>query len=241
MDQKGVSASFAELIGTFLLTLFIAIAVSDATGLKVTDFAVIGLVHAFVLSMLVATLGGASGGHFNPAVTIALAVLRKITLKDALVYVVLQMAGAILAVLLVDVLFAAPADVANFGAPVVNETLASSREAGILGELIGTFALMFAIMGMAVNPRNDQSWAPWIIGATLGAAVFTIGPITGGAFNPARAFGPALFGSAFDGFGTWVLIYWVGPVVGAVLAALTYQALIIRPAASLRPVDKLES
>src|SRR3954465_13629465 len=78
MEDRGLSAYAAELIGTMLLVLFIGSILSTATGLGVTDFAVIGLLHVFVLAMLVATLGGVSGAHFNPAVTIALATARRL-------------------------------------------------------------------------------------------------------------------------------------------------------------------
>ena len=75
MEERGTPAYVAEFIGTFFLVLFVCMVVTlnSAGGLGVTDFAVIGLVHAFVLAMLVYTLGGTSGAHFNPAVTASLA------------------------------------------------------------------------------------------------------------------------------------------------------------------------
>src|SRR5437764_4639260 len=105
MEDRGPSAYAAELIGTLLLVLFIGSILSTASGLGVTDFAVIGLLHVFVLGMLVATLGGTSGAHFNPAVTIALAAIRKIRLPDAAIYIVVHLAGALLAALIVKLIF----------------------------------------------------------------------------------------------------------------------------------------
>ena len=86
---------------------------------------------------------------------------------------------------------------------------------------------------MVANPRGDRSWAPLVIGATLGLAVMCIAPLTGAGLNPARAFGPALWGG-FGPAGDWLLAFVVGPVVGAVLAANLYTVLVInrQPAAA---------
>src|SRR5262245_44118532 len=99
MENRETRAYVAELLGTFLLVLFICFVVSvNSEGvLNLTDFAVVGLLHFFVLAVLVATLGGISGCHLNPAVTLTVAALRKIKPGDAVVYIVLQFAGAILA------------------------------------------------------------------------------------------------------------------------------------------------
>jgi len=106
VEERGTPAYVAEFIGTFFLVLFVCMVVTlnSAGGLGVTDFAVIGLVHAFVLAMLVYTLGGTSGAHFNPAVTAALAALRKITLIDATIYWLVQLAGAVAAALVTKLL-----------------------------------------------------------------------------------------------------------------------------------------
>jgi MIP family channel proteins len=245
IERKGPEAYAAEFVGTFLLVLFIGIilASNSGAGLGFTDFAVVGLLHAFVLTMLVATLGGASGAHFNPAVTVTLTALRKITPADALVYIVVQLAGAVAAALVVKVLLTNPADATNYGATAINDKFLSSNGAGFLAELIGTFALMWAIMGMAVNPRGDRNWAPFVIGATLGFAVMAMGPLTGAGLNPARAFGPALVGDAFGGFGTFLFVYVLGPIVGAMLAGVGYHALVLAPQdrePGDRPIDKLD-
>jgi MIP family channel proteins len=242
MEQKGASAYIAELIGTFLLVLFIGIilASNSGAGLGFTDFAVVGLLHAFVLSMLVATLGGTSGAHFNPAVTVTLTALRKISPVDAAIYIVMQLVGAVAAALVVKVLITGAADATNYGATAVNPKFLSSDGAGFLAELLGTFVLMWAIVGTAVNPRGDRNWAPWIIGASLGFAVMAMGPLTGAGLNPARAFGPALVGDAFNGGGTFLFVYVLGPVVGALLAGIGYHALVIAPAEGVKPIEKLD-
>lgn len=243
MERRGTSAYVAELIGTFFLTLFIAlvVTVNSEGGIGYTDLTVVGLLHAFVLMMIIATIGGASGAHVNPAVTIALAAVRKIAPVDAAIYILVQLAGAVLAVLVVKLMIQdGSADAANFGAPAVSENfLDGNGPAGFLGEALGTFALMWAIMGVAVNPTAAKDWAPLVIGATLGFAVFTIGPMTGGSFNPARAFGPALISGEFGDAGRFVLAYVLGPIAGALAAAFAYQAAILRDRPSERPIDKL--
>lgn len=246
IEPRGTAAYGAELVGTFLLVLFVGLilASNSQAGLGFTDFAVIGLLHAFVLMMLIATLGGTSGGHFNPAVSVTLAALRKITWADAAVYILLQIAGAIAAALVVKVMLTGSADATNYGATGLNDAFLASDGAGFLAELVGTFALMWAIMGTAVNPRGERSWAPLVIGATLGFAVMAIGPLTGAGLNPARAFGPALVGDAFGGAGTFLLVYLLAPVVGALLAGIGYTALVLnaqRPGGGVRPVDRLDA
>lgn len=243
MERRGTSAYAAELIGTFFLVLFIALAVTvnSEAGLGYTDVAVVGLVHAFALMMVVASIGGASGAHVNPAVTIALAAVRRIGPVDAAIYVLVQIAGAILAVLVVKLMIQdGSADAANFGAPAVAENFLDGKAAaGMLGEALGTFALVWAIMGVAVNPTAAKAWAPLVIGATLGLAVFTIGPMTGGSFNPARAIGPALISGEFGDGAKFLLAYVVGPIAGGLAAAFAYQATVLRDRPSTRPIDKL--
>jgi glycerol uptake facilitator-like aquaporin len=92
-------------------------------------------------------------------------------------------------------------------------------------EMLGTFLLVIVICAVAFNPRARQEWAPLAIGATLGFAVMIFGPLTGGSFNPARWFGPALIGDEFGG----VWPYLVGPVVGCLLAAAVYRFVIAGP------------
>lgn len=229
MQDRGLAAYIAELLGTFFLvfavgtvvTLFVATSPDAQQG---SDFAVVGLVHAFVLFGLIMAFGAASGGHFNPAITVAAAALRRIDPLDAVVYVLAQLSGGVLGALLVKGLLLDEGRLANYGAATVSPLLGSDFQ-GMVVEAIGTFLLVLVVCAVAFNPRARQEWAPLAIGTTLGFAVMIFGPLTGGSLNPARWFGPALIGDEFSG--AW--LYIVGPLVGALLAALVYRFVIAGP------------
>jgi MIP family channel proteins len=244
LARRGPDAYAAELIGTLILVFFIGTIVSmnSAEGLGFTDWSVIGLLHFLVLAMLVYTLGHASGAHFNPAVTVTLAALRKISPIDAAIYILLQIIGALLGAYLVKLLLLDEGDAAGYGATTISDQFLQGEPlSGFLAELIGTFALMWAIMGVAVNPKGARDWAGLIIGGTLGFAVMAMGPLTGAGLNPARALGPSVAGGGEE-VGDFIVAYVLGPTVGALLAGILYTALILAPegrAPGRRPVDTL--
>jgi MIP family channel proteins len=228
VEERGSPAYVAEFLGTFLLVFFIAttVTLNSADGLGFTDWAVIGLVHVFVLAMLVYTLGGTSGGHFNPAVTAGVLAVRKISSADALVYWLVQLAGGVAAALVTKLLLLDEGRAANYGATTVSEKFLQGKPLpGLVAEIIGAFVLMWAVMGTAVNPRGEKAWAGLVIGIALGLGVMTLGPLSGAGFNPARWFGPAIVSGDFADF--W--IYIVGPLLGALVAALGYRALVLSP------------
>jgi MIP family channel proteins len=228
IEQRSPAAYVAEFIGTFVLVFAVTLGVSlfinpQGTG---SDWAVVGLVHFLVLFMIVMTIGSVSGAHVNPAVTLALLALRKIRPNDAAIYILLQLAGGVAGALMTKFLLIDDlADQQNLGAVSLNLSLLGSDFAGFVAELLGTFFLMWAIVAVAVNPRAARDWSGLAIGGTLGFAVLIIGPLTGAALNPARWFGPALVNG--DVFDNTPLIYIFGPIVGAVLAALTYWYLFV--------------
>ena len=240
-EQRGPAAYVAELLGTFALVFLITAAVSlfvlppqpSAPGLPPTqpfiDFSVIGLVHVFVLFLLIQTLAGISGAHFNPAVTLALAAIRRIGPVDALFYLVAQLAGAIAGAFLTKALLLDEGEGIKYGALFVNDRIDEAILPGMVVEGLGTFFLVFAIVGVAVNPTAVKEWAGLTIGATLGLIVMVFAPLTGAGFNPARAFGPALAAGDFGGADQFLLVYVLAPVIGAVLAAYLYLTLFIAP------------
>ncbi len=231
LARRGPEAYVAELVGTLMLVFFVGtiVTVHSQGVLGVTDWAVIGLVHFLLLAMLIHTLGGASGGHFNPAVTATLAALRKIGPVDAAIYVVLQLVGALLGALLVKLILNDEGDAVGYGTPLIGDPLDGEALSGFLVEAIGTFALMWAIMGVAVNPKGARDWAGLTIGGTLGFAVMCFGPLTGAGLNPARSLAPSVIGGG-EAFGEFLVAYTLGPLVGALLAGMLYTAGILGPA-----------
>ena len=239
--DRGTSAYIAEFIGTFALVLFVTLVVSQfnvatPAGSPVApfiDWTVIGLVHVFVLFFMIQTLALVSGAHFNPAITAALTVIREIKPIDAAIYIVVQLAGATLGALCTKALLDdyANADAVNFGAVGISDRLGGEVFWGGLSvELLGTFFLVWAVVGVAVNPRSDRGWAALVIGGTLGLLVMVAGPLTGAGFNPARAFGPALVsGEWAGGADDFIITYVLAPVIGGVLGALTYFRMVIVP------------
>lgn len=228
MQDRGLAAYIAELIGTFFLVLIVGsvvtlyVSVGGAAAQFGSDFAVVGLAHALVLFLLVTAFGNVSGGHFNPAVTLAAWVMKKIDGVDGVVYVLAQLSGGVLGALLVKGLLLDEGRAGGYGAADVSPLL-SGDFAGMVVEALGTFLLVLAVIAtaMSVN-RALRQWAPLVIGTTLGFVVMVFGPLTGASVNPARWFGPALIGDEFGG----VWPYLVGPIVGALLAVAVYRIVI---------------
>jgi len=184
-----------------------------------TDFAVVGLVHAFLLFGLIVMFGVVSGGHFNPAVTLAAAAIKRISPIDALIYILVQLIGGVAGAFLTKGLLLDEGRATHWGTPQVSGLLSGNVAGGIV-EAVGTFCLALVILAAVFSKKSFKDWAPLAIGTTLGFIVMVGGPLSGGSFNPARWFGPALAGNAFNG--SWWL-YIVGPIVGSLLAAAVFK------------------
>ena len=228
MQDRGLAAYVAELVGTLLLTFAICTVVvlyvaTSANAQSGSDFAVVGLVHGLVLFGLIITLGAASGGHFNPVVTLAAAILRRIDPVDAAVYILAQLSGGVLGALLVKGLLLDEGRASHYGAATISPIL-GHEYLGAIVEGIGAFLLVLAVCAVALNPRARHEWAPLAIGLTLGLDAMIFGPLTGSAVNPARWFGPALATGEWTDWWVWV----VGPVAGGVIAAVTYWTAFLR-------------
>jgi MIP family channel proteins len=226
VQDRGLAAYIAELVGTLLLVFFITSAVTlfVATGNQAqfgSDFAVIGLVHAFLLFGLVVMFGAVSGGHFNPVVTLAAAVVRRIDPIDAVIYILAQLSGGVLGALLTKALLVDEGRAGHYGAAQVSSLLGSNFQGAIV-EAIGAFCLVLVVLVALFSAKGARDWAPLAYGTTLGFIVMVGGPLTVGAFNPARWFGPALVGNTWGG----VWPYVVGPIVGALVAALIFRFVI---------------
>ena len=223
MQERGLAAYLAELIGTFLLVFFVVtvVVLFVATGNQAqfgSDFAVVGLVHAFLLFGLIVMFGVVSGGHFNPAVTLAAAAIRRIAPIDALIYILAQLSGGVLGALLAKGLLVDEGRATNYAAAQLTGVLGGNFQ-GMIVEGIGTFCLVLVILAAVFSRKSFKEWAPLAIGTTLGFIVMVGGPLTGGAFNPARWFGPALVANEWGS----VWPYLLGPILGSLLAAGVFR------------------
>jgi MIP family channel proteins len=223
VQQRGLAAYLAELIGTFLLVFFIVsvVVLYVATGNQPqfgTDFAVVGLVHAFLLFGLIVMFGVVSGGHFNPAVTLAAAAIKRIAPVDALIYMLAQLFGGVLGALLAKGLLVDEGRATSYAAAQVSGLLGGNFQ-GMIVEGVGTFCLVLVILAAVFSKKSFKEWAPLAIGTTLGFIVMVGGPLTGGSFNPARWFGPALVANEWGS----VWPYLLGPIVGSLLAAGVFK------------------
>jgi MIP family channel proteins len=219
--------AIAEFVGTFTL-IFIgggAGAVSASVfGLHAGyTLVAIALANGLAIGIMVTNLGHISGGHFNPAITLGFVATRRIAMSVAVAYWLAQFAGAVIAALALRwfvhkpaVLGAVPAVAHGFGAGK-----------GLVVEMVLTFFLVWAVWATAVDPRGAfKMIAGLAIGLTISIDVLMGGPLTGAAMNPARAFGPQLAANFWaDGW-----IYYLGPALGALVAALGYEYLYLKPA-----------
>jgi aquaporin TIP len=211
----------AEFVGAFTL-IFIGGGAGIASG---NDIVAVALANGLAIAIMVSNLGHISGGHFNPAITLAFLLARRIAAPLAAVYWLAQLAGAVAAALLLRGIFPGEAGLGSVPhAPAISDGKA------FLVEIVLTFFLVWSVWATAVDPRGAfKSIAGLAIGLTITMDVFMGGPLTGAAMNPARAFGPELV----QNFWGEAWIYYLGPALGAVIAAALYEYLYLRPA---RPV-----
>jgi glycerol uptake facilitator protein len=232
VQDRGLAAYIAELVGTLFLvfvigtviSLYLSTSPASQTG---SDFAVISLAQGFVLFLLIIALGQVSGGHFNPAITTAAWAMRRIDPVDAVVYILAQLSGAVLGALLVKGILLDEGRASDYGAAKISPLLQGAFAAGVV-EALGTFLLVLAVCAVAFNPRARQEWAPLAVGLTLAFDVMIFGPLTGASVNPARWFGPALIGDAFGDFSD-IWPYVIGPLVGALFAVGMFRFVIAGP------------
>jgi aquaporin TIP len=216
----------AEFVGTFTL-IFIGGGAGIASG---HDIVAVAFANGLAIAIMVTNLGHISGGHFNPSITLAFLVTRRIKAALAAVYWASQLLGAIAAAALLRAIFP------HIGDAIPNAPGISDGKA-LLVEIVLTFFLVWAVWATAVDIRGAfKSIAGLAIGLTITMDVFMGGPLTGAAMNPARAFGPELIGNFWGN--AWV--YWVGPIIGALIAGVGYEWLYLRPAREA-PVGTAES
>ncbi|KAK7324939.1 hypothetical protein VNO77_28906 [Canavalia gladiata] len=236
-------AAIAEFIATLLFLYITVLTIigykrqSDTTiqgNTECDGVGILGIAWAFggMIFILVYCTAGISGGHINPAVTFGLFVGRKVSLIRALLYMIAQCAGAICGAGLAKGFQKAYYNRYGGGVNLVSDGYNKGTALG--AEIIGTFVLVYTVFS-ATDPKRSarDSHVPVLAPLPIGFAVFMVHlatiPVTGTGINPARSFGPAVI---FNKDKAWddQWIYWVGPFVGAAVAAF-YHQYILRAAA----------
>ena len=204
----------AEFIGTFTI-VFAPVAVGASAALGHVDHGLLiaALVSGLPVLAMIYALGPICAAHFNPAVTLGFALARRFPWKFVLPYWAAQMLGSVAAAGLPS------------GAHIPADSSAIVRNLGM--EMTISATLMFVIISVATDRRIHGTIPALAIGFTVVVGVLVGGPITGGSMNPARSFGPALFASGAALTSYW--LYVVGPMVGASIAALLYEAIRLEP------------
>ena len=220
----------AEFLGTAFL-VYVGAGSAAATGViaagthvpfSMAQLGVISFAFMLVIVGVVYAIGHISGGHINPAVTLALAVTGKFAWREVPGYVAAQVAGALAGALGIVVTLGKAATVAA-GGGVTSYAAGTGFGRGTLIEAIGTFMLVFVIFGV-IDKRAVPGWAPMAIGSAVFAIIIIVGPATGAAINPARYLGPLIWQSAFGGAASWgqAPAYIIGELAGGVLGGLAY-------------------
>jgi len=226
-----MQASLAEGIGTFALVFAGtgAVVINAVTGGGVSHVG-IAITFGLIIFTMISALGHISGAHFNPAVTLAFAVAGHFPRRHILPYVMAQTGGAIVASVLVRVLFG---NVASLGATIpLRDNIGlggavfahGSDIQSLVVEIILTFFLMLVITSVATDARAVTRAAAFAIGGAVGLEAMFAGPISGASMNPARSLAPALVSGNF----TSLWLYIAGPIIGALLGAFTYRLLTER-------------
>jgi aquaporin TIP len=217
----------AEFVGVFALvfvgsgSIMMARYTTAATPLILAATA-----HGLILAVMVTATMRISG-HLNPAVTIGFLATRRIEPLMAAIYIVAQILGAIVAAYaLKGVVPSALFEAARGGGQAIASDVTLGQ--AFTMEMIATFFLAFVVFGTAVDPGAPKVGG-FAIGLTVAADILAIGPLTGASMNPARSIGPAVATGIFEG----QAVYWAGPIVGGVAAALIYEFLFLRRAPEL--------
>lgn len=206
--------NIAELLGTFAIVFSGCGAVMVASRFPgVMPPMGVPIIFGIVVTIMIYSLGHLSGAHFNPAVTLAFALIKKFSWSEVPFYLISQVLGAFLAIILLK--FMLPMGEA-FGATFPSGITPYQAFAW---EFLMTFFLMFVVMGVATDSRAQGVMAGLAIGATVTLNALVGGPITGASMNPARSFAPNFFEGRMDVL--W--IYWTAPFLGAVAAAFLYE------------------
>jgi len=220
--MNSIKKYVAEFIGTFVLVLFACgtASVVGCDSVLGAGYLTVALAFGLVIVAMAYSIGNISGCHINPAVSIAMLVSKKLTVKDFICYIVAQFAGAIAGAGVLKYILTDGID--KTGALGSNALFQGDVIKSIIIEILLTFVFVVAILGVTSKIENGTV-AGLVIGLSL-TLVHLLGiGLTGTSVNPARSFGPALLAGGDALSNVWVFI--VAPLIGGVLAALVYNFL----------------
>lgn len=229
METKPFTKYIAELIGTMVLVLIGCGSAVIAGG----NVGFLGISFAFGVAVLVMvyTIGPISGCHINPAITLSMLVVKKINAKDALMYVLFQIIGAIIGA---GILYLIAAGVSGYSVSVnglgqngydTHSPGGYSMISGIIAEVVFTAIFLIVILG-STHKNAPAGFAGIAIGFTLFLIHIVVIPVTGTSVNPARSIGPAVFVGGDALVQLWVFI--VAPIVGGIIGAGIWKLLLDR-------------
>ena len=214
----------AEALGTFLFFFlgFSGVAIVVDIGVDAISPLGVAVGFGFGVTLAIAAFGHLSGGHFNPAVSVGLAVAGRFPAREVVPYWVAQLVGGFGAVLVMAIVYSSD----------VTDALHTQPGSGIdswaalVLEIIATALFVWVILTVATDER--AAWngvmAPLLIGLFIFTAAVTVGPASGGSFNPARSLDPVLYNQEWSD----VWIYLVGPLAGGVIGGAIWAALCLR-------------
>jgi len=206
LAKETMKKYLAEFIGTFFLILTIGLTVNSVTAIMAP------VAIGCILIVMIYACGHISGAHFNPAVTLAILIRKKIGISDAIPYILFQLAGAAAASYMCIYL--------NSDKPAT-EIMPLSIARSVVAEIVGTFVLVFVILNVATAKATaGNMYFGLAIGLTVTAMAYSLGSISGGAFNPAVALATSLM-KMTAWYDIWIFL--VGNFSGAILAAVLFN------------------
>jgi MIP family channel proteins len=236
-SPAALKAALAELLATALF-IFLGVGSIAAFILTAPDvgggIVIIAASFGFAIALLAAGAGPISGGHINPAVTFAMLITGQITVTRAGMYIVAQLVGAAIGALLLRLFLTDEvlAQIPGAGGNAISDIAVTSNLAAVGIEATMTFLLVWTIFATAVSPRGSGNLAPLFIGFAVFVLHLVTIPLTGSGVNPARTFGPALMlPEVAEGLpGRWEdwWVYYVGPLIGAAVAAIGFWVLYMQ-------------
>jgi len=225
-------AWLAEGISTFALVFFgplsvIIAAAAFGNGLSIEGILLISFAHGGVIGLMIYSFGHVSGAHINPAVTIPMIITKKIGAADGAGYIACQIIGGIIAAFTLAAILPDLGAQVNFGTQGGPSDLINKNEmSGLFLEMIFTFFLVLVIFMTAVHKKAAAGWAGFSIGGMVFLLHLVGVPLTGASMNPARTFGPALASGSWE----FHWIYWVGPIIGGIIAGLIMNYVFVKQA-----------